>query len=178
MAQTSRRRFIAQGASLTGLLAWGTPQAAPTNAAADARFVFIIQRGAADGLHTLVPYGDPAYARLRGELALPVEQATRLDGLFALHPALAQVATMYTQGEALLVHAVASPYRERSHFDGQNVLETGGSQPYQMRDGWLNRLLSLLPQRPRAIALAPTVPVALRGDSKVLSYAPSSLRAP
>ena len=182
MPHTSRRRFIAQGASLTGLLAWGTPHAAPATAATDthtdARFVFIIQRGAADGLHTLVPYGDPPYARLRGELALPVEQATRLDGLFALHPALGQVAAMYAQGEALLVHAVASPYRERSHFDGQNVLETGGSQPYQMRDGWLNRLQGLLPQRPRAIALAPTVPVALRGDSKVLSYAPSNLRAP
>ena len=182
MPHTSRRRFIAQGASLTGLLAWGTPHAAPATAATDthtdARFVFIIQRGAADGLHTLVPYGDPAYARLRGELALPVEQATRLDGLFALHPALGQVAAMYAQGDALLVHAVASPYRERSHFDGQNVLETGGNQPYQMRDGWLNRLVSLLPQRPRAIALAPTVPVALRGDSKVLSYAPSNLRAP
>lgn len=135
MAQTSRRRFITQGASLTGLLAWGTPHAAPASTAADARFVFIIQRGAADGLHTLVPYGDPAYARLRGELAVPVEQATRLDSLFALHPALAQVAAMYTQGEALLVHAVASPYRDRSHFDGQNVLETGGSQPYQLRDG-------------------------------------------
>ena len=179
---TSRRRFIAQGASLTGLLAWGTPHAAPATAATDthtdARFVFIIQRGAADGLHTLVPYGDPAYARLRGELALPVEQATRLDGLFALHPALGQVAAMYAQGDALLVHAVASPYRERSHFDGQNVLETGGNQPYQMRDGWLNRLQGLLPQRPRAIALAPTVPVALRGHSKVLSYAPSNLRAP
>ena len=162
MPHTSRRRFIAQGASLTGLLAWGTPHAAPATAATDthtdARFVFIIQRGAADGLHTLVPYGDPAYARLRGELALPVEQATRLDGLFALHPALGQVAAMYAQGEALLVHAVASPYRERSHFDGQNVLETGGNQPYQMRDGWLNRLQGLLPQRPNPPNLSPATP--------------------
>ena len=94
MPHTSRRRFIAQGASLTGLLAWGTPHAAPATTAADARFVFIIQRGAADGLHTLVPYGDPAYARLRGELVVPVEQATRLVGLFALHPALGQVAAL------------------------------------------------------------------------------------
>ena len=76
------------------------------------------------------------------------------------------------------MHAVASPYRDRSHFDGQNVLETGGSAPYQMKDGWMNRLVSMLPA-PRAdanaIAFAPTVPLALRGRADVTSYAPSAL---
>ena len=78
--------------------------------------------------------------------------------------------------QALFVHAVASPYRDRSHFDGQNVLETGGLAPYQRRDGWLNRLVGLLPRRgAEAIAIAPTVPLALRGPAEVGSYAPSTL---
>ncbi len=142
----------------------------------DRRFIFIIQRGAADGLNTVIPYGDPAYARLRGALAIDVSQASKLDGMFALHPALAETAAMYGAGQALFVQAVASQYRDRSHFDGQNVLETGGVSPYQLKDGWMNRLLALLPQsQNEAIAFASTVPMALRGKIEVSSYAPSAL---
>ncbi|MCB8828108.1 hypothetical protein LJD47_24180, partial [Escherichia coli] len=84
--------------------------------------------------------------------------------------------TLYGNRQALFVHAVASPYRERSHFDGQNVLETGGTSPYQIRDGWLNRLVTLLPKSAdKAIAFAPTIPAALRGAADVTSYAPSNL---
>jgi len=83
---------------------------------------------------------------------------------------------MYGQGQALFVHAVASPYRDRSHFDGQNVLETGGAQPYVLRDGWLNRLVTMLPRSgDEAIAIAATVPTALRGSVQVASFAPSAL---
>src|SRR5207237_7370749 len=82
---------------------------------------------------------------------------------------------LYQAKQALFVHAVASPYRERSHFDGQNVLETGGSSAYALKDGWLNRLLSLLPADDKAIALAATIPMALRGSVEVASYAPSAL---
>ncbi len=142
----------------------------------DRRFIFIIQRGAADGLNTVIPYADPAYAKLRGELAIDVSQASKLDGMFALHPALVETAKMYGKGQALFVHAVASPYRERSHFDAQNVLETGGSMAYQLKDGWMNRLLTLLPAaQNEAIALASTVPMALRGKNAVTSYATSNL---
>ena len=104
-------------------------------------------------------------------------QATQLDGTFALHPSLVQTAKMYADHQALFVHAVASPYRDRSHFDGQNVLETGGTSPYQMKDGWLNRLVSMLPAyaRPTRSRFAPTVPLALRGRAEVTSYAPSGL---
>ena len=83
---------------------------------------------------------------------------------------------MYSAGQALFVQAVASPYRDRSHFDGQNVLETGGLVPYQMKDGWMNRLLTLLPKsQNEAIAFASTIPMALRGKAEVTSYAPSAL---
>src|SRR5690348_4326035 len=92
---------------------------------------------------------------------------------------LAQAGRLYGDKEALFVHAVASPYRDRSHFDGQNVLETGGSAAYQLKDGWLNRLLGLLPAvDSKALAISDTVPMALRGSNLVSSYAPSKLPGP
>ncbi len=152
------------------------PRIAFASVASDRRFVFVIQRGAADGLNIVVPYADPAYATLRGPLAVDTTSATKLDGTFALHPSLVETAKMYASGQAMFAHAVASPYRDRSHFDGQNVLETGGVAPYRVRDGWLNRLVTLLPAtRVNAIAFAPTVPLALRGRADVTSYAPSGL---
>jgi uncharacterized protein (DUF1501 family) len=166
-----RRNFLA-GAGL--LLA--APRVLFARAATERRFVFILQRGAADGLNTVVPYAEPAYASLRGALAVDAAAALRLDGTFALHPALVEFARLHGAGQALVVHAVASPYRERSHFDGQNVLETGGAAPYQLKDGWMNRLLALLPRAGKeAIAFAPSVPLALRGAHEVASYAPSAL---
>jgi uncharacterized protein (DUF1501 family) len=171
----TRRRFLrCAGASAGAMLV--APQFVLASAETERRFVFVIQRGAADGLNIVVPYGDPAYAALRGPLAIDAPAAARLDGMFALHPSLKTAAQMYREQQALFVHAVASPYRERSHFDGQNVLETGGAAPYQLKDGWMNRLLALLPApRADAVALAPTVPLALRGRAEVTSYAPSGL---
>ncbi len=168
-----RRSLLARGAVLSSALfaprlAWA---AAPT----ERRLVFVIQRGAADGLATLAPTGDPAYSALRGELA-DLGGGTKLDGLFTLHPSLAQVAARYQAGEALFVHATASPYRDRSHFDGQNVLETGGKLPYDRDDGWMNRLIGLLPGGDaKALALSPAIPTALRGPASVSSYAPTNL---
>ncbi|CAG4887901.1 DUF1501 domain-containing protein [Paraburkholderia saeva] len=171
----TRRRFLSFAAAGAGAML-ASPHIAFASVATDRRFVFVIQRGAADGLNIVVPYADPAYANLRGALAIDPASATKLDGTFALHPSLVQTAKMYADGQALFVHAVASPYRDRSHFDGQNVLETGGKSPYQSKDGWLNRLVTLMPAtRENAIAFAPTVPMALRGTAQVTSYAPSAL---
>ena len=170
-----RRRFLSLAGAGGALLI--APRLVFTSVETDRRFIFIIQRGAADGLHIVSPYADQDYAKMRGAMALDPATATKLDGSFALHPALAEIAKMYNAGEALFVHAIASPYRERSHFDGQNVIETGGSAPYQVKDGWLNRLATLLPRgKAPPIALTPTVPMALRGASEVTSYSPSPLR--
>lgn len=170
----TRRNFVALGASAMLAQALGA-QMVLARAATERRFVFILQRGAADGLGTVAPVGDPAFAGQRGVLAEDFANAPRLDAMFALHPAMAQVQGLYQAKQALFVHAVASPYRDRSHFDGQNVLETGGAAAYALKDGWLNRLLTLLPADDRAIALAATVPMALRGAVEVASYAPSAL---
>jgi uncharacterized protein (DUF1501 family) len=173
-----RRRFLTFAALGAGSLLVA-PRMLLASVPTERRFVFIIQRGAADGLNIVVPYADPAYAALRGPLAIDPAHATKLDGTFALHPSLVETAKMYGQRQALFVHAVASPYRDRSHFDGQNVLETGGSQPYQTKDGWLNRLVAMMPRsRDAAIAFAPTVPMALRGSADVTSYAPTALPQP
>lgn len=175
MLTHDRRSLLVRG-GLTALAMGLAPRMAFAAAPTDKRFVFIIQRGAADGLHILAPVGEPAFASVRGQFAADFASAPRLDTTFALHPALAQSAALYKVGEALFVHAVASPYRDRSHFDGQNVLETGGAGAYRLKDGWMNRMLGLLPAGDaRAIAVAATVPMALRGSREVASYAPSNL---
>lgn len=167
----ARRHFLAGAGAI-----FAAPRILFAQAATERRFVFILQRGAADGLNTVVPLADPAYVSLRGALAIESGSTIRLDGSFGLHPALREFGALHAQGQSLFVHAVASPYRDRSHFDGQNVLESGGTAPYQLKDGWMNRLVGLLPKRgQRAIALAPTVPLALRGTADVTSYAPSAL---
>ena len=170
-----RRNLLSTGMAM-GAASLFAPTIAFARAATNKHFVFIIQRGAADGLGIVAPIGDPAYSGLRGDLATDFAAAPRLDSMFALHPALAQVNALYGQKQALFCHAVASPYRDRSHFDGQNVLETGGGAPYATRDGWINRMLPLLPaSEAKALALAATIPPALRGSAEVGSYAPSGL---
>ena len=171
----NRRDFLKFISASVGL-AFSAPYISFAGSSTERRFIFIIQRGAADGLNTVIPYADPAYGKLRGALGIDISQATKLDGMFALHPSLAETAKLYANKQALFVHAVASPYRSRSHFDGQNVLETGGTSAYQMKDGWMNRLLTLLPSsQSEAIAFSTSVPMALRGNVEVSSYAPSTL---
>lgn len=168
------RRSLLRRSALLGAGLALAPRMAFAAAATEKRFVFIIQRGAADGLATLAPTADPGYARLRGALA--EHSGFKLDGTFALHASLANTAQLYSQGEALFAHAIASPYRDRSHFDGQNVLETGAAGAFQVRDGWMNRMLGIVPQEGRsAIAVSATVPLALRGVHEVASYAPTDL---
>jgi len=175
------RRDILRTASL-GAVATALPTAVFANAKTDARFVLVILRGAADGLAIAAPYGDGNYRKVRGDLALPAPGRDgglfKLDGMFGLHPALAGVYDAYEKKQALIVHAVASPYRERSHFDGQDVLENGASDVGLLRDGWLNRALAPLGGslgNETAIAMAQNTPLILRGENSVTSWAPSQL---
>ena len=165
-----------------GIGAVVTSLPALAEAGTDARFVLIILRGAVDGLALAPPYGDGNYRKLRGELALPspgdTSGALKLDELFALHPSLPGIHEDFRNGDALIVHAVASPYRERSHFDGQDVLENGASTVGALRDGWLNRAIAPLGGAlgdETAIAMAQNTPLVLRGRNSVTSWAPSGL---
>ena len=171
-----RRLFLSAATASAAISVLGVPALAADRASTEKRFVFIIQRGAADGLSAIAPVGDSAFTAQRGALAEDAASGAKLDAMFALHPSLAETAKLYSAGEALFVHAVASPYRDRSHFDGQNVLETGGTAAYRLKDGWMNRLLGLLPPAEgKALAVSSTVPMALRGMHEVSSYAPSRL---
>jgi len=146
----------------------------------EARFVLVVLRGAVDGLALAAPYGDGNYHRVRGELALSApghaNGLLKLDGLFGLHPSLQGLYRHFQDNEAVVIHAVASPYRERSHFDGQDILENGAARVGALRDGWLNRALGPLDRDTElAIALAQNAPLVLRGDNTVTSWAPSRL---
>jgi uncharacterized protein (DUF1501 family) len=144
------------------------------------RFVFVLLRGALDGLAAVPPVGDPDYARLRGELDLSrAADVHRLDDLFALHPSLGFMAELWQQKQLAVVHAVATPYRERSHFDAQDVLESGVTVPHGSQSGWLNRALAALPARAAGrnagIALGSNVPLAMRGPTEVASWSPATM---
>src|SRR3546814_483575 len=168
-----RRRFLASAVAAQAALT--LPGVAFARAETERRLIVLILRGAMDGLHAVAPYADPAYAAARRHLALsPTGDggAVKLDGLFALHSSLAHTAELYARGEALAVHAVALPYEGRSHFEAQNILETGAARPYARRDGWIGRLLPLLPGG-RALAMGPTSPLVLQGSPDVVSYLPS-----
>ena len=149
MSRMHRREFLnlsalaAGGVLLTSRLAFARADARPS------RFVLVILRGAMDGLAAVPPYGDRDYAALRREFALraPGEPggALPLDGFFGLHPSLGFLQQCYTARELIVLHALASPYRERSHFDGQDVLENGSPRAHALQSGWLNRALSAAP---------------------------------
>jgi uncharacterized protein (DUF1501 family) len=150
----------------------------------DPRLLAIVLRGALDGLATVAPVGDPAWSALRGYKGLSlsgVNPALPLDGMFALNPAMPNLHRMYQAKEALVVHAVATPYRERSHFDGQDVLESGVNAPGRVDTGWLNRTLASLESAGRvapskqAFAVGPITPLVVRGSAPVLSWTPSRL---
>jgi uncharacterized protein (DUF1501 family) len=175
------RRDILRSAGV-GALVTAMPGLSLAAGTSSSRFVLVILRGAADGLAIAAPYGDGNYAKLRGELTLPApgEEGglNKLNGLFGLHPSLAGVFEQYQESQALLVHAVASPYRERSHFDGQDVLENGAARVGSLRDGWLNRALEPLGGslgNEAAIAMAQNTPLVLRGNNSVTSWAPSQM---
>jgi uncharacterized protein (DUF1501 family) len=180
MSMITRRDILSTAAA--GAFISAVPSIAFARAETDARLVLVILRGAADGLAIAAPYGDGNYAQVRGELALPPPGSSdgllKLDGMFGLHPALSGVYEEYQQGRATIVHAIASPYRERSHFDGQDVLENGATATGLLHDGWLNRALAPLGGAlgtETAIAMAQNTPLVLRGDNSVTSWAPSQL---
>jgi uncharacterized protein (DUF1501 family) len=147
------------------------------------RLVFVFLRGGLDGLSAVPAYGDPDFVRRRGELAIapPGEAngALKLDHTFGLHPLLGEMHGLYLAGELAVFQAVATPYRERSHFDAQNLLENGTTRPYGRDAGWLNVALAEVQARGTpGVALGASVPLVLRGSAPVTSWSPSLMPAP
>ena len=180
MVQRRKAIKILGGAVALGLAS------APLLAAVDTdkRFVVVLLRGGMDGLSAVPAFGDPDFERARAGLALAPPGkpggALRLNDFFGLHPKLPGLAALYHQGELAVVHAAATAYRERSHFDGQNVLESGAEQPYGKDTGWLNRAIALLPGAKRGLGMALNahLPLMMRGTVPVGSWSPSLLPSP
>jgi uncharacterized protein (DUF1501 family) len=178
----SRRSFLLGAGALAASAA--LPKVLFAHTGGSSRLVVIILRGALDGLAAVPPYGDPHYAGLHRELAIAApgaaDGALALDDAFGLHPSFAFLHERYLAGELVVFNAVASPYRDRSHFDGQNVLENGLTAPIGTADGWLNRALAALPRAnggdgaERAVAISQNVPLILRGEARVMSKSPQA----
>ncbi len=180
-APSRRELLLASGT----LFAWAYLPKVARAEGRDPRLLVIVLRGALDGLAAVAPVGDPEWVRLRGDQALTLDGKTPalpLDSFFALNPAMPNLHRLYQAGAATIVHAAATPYRERSHFDGQDVLESGLGKPGTADTGWLNRALTSLQPGERAGArgrgafgVGPIAPLVVRGPAPVLSWTPRRL---
>ena len=179
-APSRRELLLASGA----LFAWAYVPKLARAEGRDPRLLVIVLRGALDGLATVAPVGDPDWIKLRGDKALVLDGATPalpLDSFFALNPSMPNLHRLYQAKQAAIVHAVATPYRERSHFDGQDVLESGLTKPGSVDTGWLNRALATLEPADRAVkplnafAVGPVTPLVVRGSAPVMSWTPPRL---
>ncbi len=179
----SRRQLLLSSGTL---FAWAYAPRLARAEGRDPRFLAIVLRGALDGLATVAPVGDPDWITLRGDNALTLDgkmPALKLNDYFALNPAMPNLNRMYAANEAIIVHACATPYRERSHFDGQDLLESGLAKPGVSDSGWLNRALSGLaaagrvdPKQGKAFAVGPVTPLIVRGPAPVLSWSPQRVQ--
>jgi len=179
----SRRYFLTRGGiSLIGLSsmpAFLQRAIASTPQSGKKQVVVLFQRGAADGLNIVVPFGEPSYYRLRPTIAIPqprsgaTDAAIDLDGLFGLHPSLALLAALFQKNELAIVHAAGSPDPTRSHFDAQDFMESGTPGVKSTEDGWLNRVLQTVPEENaspfRAVAMGPNLPRMLRGSAPAIA---------
>jgi uncharacterized protein (DUF1501 family) len=181
-APSRRELLLASGT----LFAWAHLPKLAYAEGRDPRFLAIILRGALDGLATVAPVGDPDWVALRGDNALTLASkvpALKLDDFFALNPAMPNLHRMFQANEAIIVHASATPYRERSHFDGQDLLESGLPKPSPSDSGWLNRALAGLQSGGRVdpqgsgkvFAVGPVTPLVVRGPAPVLSWSPQRI---
>jgi uncharacterized protein (DUF1501 family) len=178
----SRRELLVSSGTL---FAWAYMPKLAFAEGRDPRFLTIVLRGALDGLATVAPVADPDWVALRGDNALTLAGKTpalKLDDFFALNPAMPNLHRMFAAKAAIIVHACATPYRERSHFDGQDVLESGLPKPTTSDSGWLNRALAGLvpgglvnPRGSQAFAVGPVTPLVVRGAAPVLSWSPQRI---
>jgi uncharacterized protein (DUF1501 family) len=181
-APSRRELLLASGT----LFAWAYLPKLALAEGRDPRFLAIILRGALDGLAAVAPVGDPDWLALRGDNALTFDGKVpplKLDDFFALNPAMPNLHGMYQASEAIVVHACATPYRERSHFDGQDLLESGLPKPAESETGWLNRALAGLtpggridPKGSKVFAVGPVTPLVVRGPAPVLSWSPQRIQ--
>lgn len=171
------RRDFLKNMCYGGIATFGFPVVSFAQVRQSGRLVFVLLRGGFDGLAAVVPYGDAAYRSLRGPLAFADNDLISLDAYFGLAPGLAPLKAFWDRNELIVLHAMAIPYRTRSHFDGQAILETGLDKPIGSSDGWLNRLLQVMPGDRSGIAIASGLPRSMTGTFDVQTWSPTQLGA-
>ena len=188
MMNVNRRIFLKQGAFAFVCMGagpfWGPGFLRQTAAAAELGstrdnkiLICIFQRGAVDGLSMVVPYGDPFYYQNRQDIGIaPPSQAAGesgaldLDGYFGLNPAMAPLLPLFKQGHLAAIQACGSPNSSRSHFESQDLMESGVDEDRSVTDGWLNRLIGCCPEDEakktafRAVSMTSTIPRSLQGE--------------
>ncbi|MBR8826309.1 MAG: DUF1501 domain-containing protein [Gomphosphaeria aponina SAG 52.96 = DSM 107014] len=177
-----RRKLLQYAGLLTaaslipiGMNGWAFRSVAQTNN--PKRLIVIFLRGGVDGLNVVVPHQEADYYEARPSIALPKpgekDGVLDLDGQFGLNPALKDIMPLWKQGSLAFVHACGSPDFTRSHFDAQDYMETGTPGVKKTQDGWMNRLLAVLPQGEitQAINLGDTPPRILMGKMPVTQLA-------
>ena len=169
-----RRQVLQAAAAAAGVLSFGPLGWAARSARTDMpRLIVVFLRGAVDGLNVVVPYGEDKYYDVRPTIAVPrpsQDGVFDLDGHFGLHPALSPLMPFWQQRSLAFVHACGSPDPTRSHFDAQDYMESGTPGDKNTPDGWLNRLLGVLPgphSSTEAISFGPTLPRIFRGRNAV-----------
>lgn len=170
-----KRRLFLQSAAAGLAASVLAPGIAFADAPTDNRFVMIYLRGGMDSLHALVPYGDRHYQSLRPRLA--ISDPLKLGGYFGLHPELKGLHALYQNGDLAIIPAASTSYRERSHFDAQNLLENGTGKPFGAHDGWLNRALADMgsPEQRIGLSVGARTPLILKGEANIQSWSESDL---
>ena len=169
-----RRTFI-RGMCAGGVATFTSPTLSLATVPGSGKLVFVLLRGGLDGLSAVVPYGDRDYPDVRGTMAFKKADLEVLNDHFGLAPGLHPLKQLWDQGELAVVHAMAIPYRTRSHFDGQAILETGLDAPRGSSDGWLNRLLQVMEGKRSGIVVAAGLPLSLSGAHPVKTWSPANL---
>ena len=165
-----KRRNFLKG-SLGTLYMMASPNMAfPDVKLSEKRLLVVLLRGGLDGLAAVPPLADKNLSKIRKDVL--VQGANDLDGFFGIHPNLKFLENEYHSGNAAFVHATSFPYTGRSHFDGQNIMETGSEQAYAVTSGWVGRAMNAAGFSSLAVSLP--IPIILRGNEVNSNYFPTN----
>lgn len=167
------RRSFVRGMCLGGAATFALPMVRFAQVPGRGKMVFVLLRGGFDGLAAVVPFGDPDYEAMRGDLAFAPQELTSLENGFGLANGLTPWQELWDAEELVALHAMAIPYRTRSHFAGQAILETGLERPSGSGEGWLNRLLQVMEGQRSGLAIGAGMPRSFTGSHAVSTWSPA-----
>ncbi|MDA8691189.1 DUF1501 domain-containing protein [Candidatus Pelagibacter bacterium] len=170
----SRRDFLKGTATSLFLAGFNLPALATSSRKKN--LVVIMLRGGMDGLCAVPVIGDKNFEKRRKSIL--IENTIKLNSDFALHPKLIGFNKCWNENTGSIVHATSIPYKQRSHFEGQNLMESGGRVPYQEKTGWVGRAMKLANLQGDGLALSLPMPLLLRGIPKNNNYFPTWGRLP